>query len=72
MIQVVMNDQLLCRVDGALHRVKLLDNVKTRPLVLHHRDHILQMSACSFKPLNYGRMDCMEMFFGHSASYPLG
>ena len=64
-IQVIVNHQLFCRADGALHRVKLLGDVNARSTLLDHANHFVQMSICAFKALHNVRMGCMKMFFWH-------
>ena len=66
---MIVNDQLLGRVDRTFDSMKLLGDVETFPFSFNHGNYILQMPARPLQSLDHVGMGGMKVFFAHVA-YP--
>lgn len=65
MIDVVMNQLLLCRSDSTLDSMQLLRHVKTGTIFQQHVDHVLQMTMGPLEAFCDSVMRNVESGFRH-------
>lgn len=71
-IQMIVDQQLLCCTDCTFYCIQLLSNLRATPTVNHHRDDVLQMPIRSLEALDEIWMALMEVIVAHAASYQGG